>query len=698
MEHAFAPLKSACVVWNKRSIRVVSIFPGFVVYYCKLTEPYPSTEVESKLKHLFRSLTRARRAYKDIRSHALTLLHRASAAVLAAVLVYKALTYLLFLPAMNGIWSLTLRCSPVNYLTNNNAHQIFTSPTILGGIVLIVLLAAFWNLYGFSILLHGFALARRGETLRLASLFVRSLGDIRHVLLPKNWPILLYCALLIPFTDVFVTYNYISQLAVPEYILGLVRAKPLYLVLFLLILGAAFLFTLFWVLVLPLFTLERKNLWEAVQESAAHVKTQLPRLAGVLLRWNLSALVRSVLVFFGASLLVYSVAALIGLRSTRAMLLLARALYLLEIPFFGFLLDCKVTTAQCTIIAFLYDRCRDCPPEALPEGKPHRFGGWPLLTAAVAGVTLATGLMAVYLYALPQDDALLTAVGGVTPLVTFHRGDCTVAPENTLPAFRSAILKGGDRIELDVQMTSDGVVVVTHDSNLKRCTGKNAKVYDLTYAGVAQLDAGRWFSSRFADTRIPTLEQVLQLCRGRIGLNVEIKPSAATPALEAETVRLLREYGFDSSNCVITSQSYETLHKVKALAPEYPTGYILALGVGNYYDLPDADFFSVETTFITSGMVNAVHLRGKTVSAWTIDREKVATHMLELGVDDLITDKPDMVQDLLARNQQVDDSLIDFRDLLNALLHPEQPADSSDDAEETITDAVEDPEEFVDAA
>lgn len=359
-----------------------------------MTEPYPSTEVESKLKHLFRSLTRAHRAYKGTRNHALTLLHRASAAVLTAVLVYKALTYLLFLPAMNGIWSLTLRCSPVNYLTNNNAHQIFTSPTILGGIVLIVLLAAFWNLYGFSILLHGFALACRGETLRPVSLFVRSLGDIRHVLLPKNWPILLYCALLIPFTDVFVTYNYISQLAVPEYILGLVRAKPLYLVLFLLILGAAFLFTLFWVLVLPLFTLERKSLWEAVQESAAHVKTQLPRLAGVLLRWNLSALVRSVLVFFGASLLVYSVAALIGLRSTRAMLLLARALYLLEIPFFGFLLDCKVTTAQCTIIAFLYDRFRDCPPEELPEGKPHRFGGWPLLTAAVAGVTLVTGATA----------------------------------------------------------------------------------------------------------------------------------------------------------------------------------------------------------------------------------------------------------------------------------------------------------------
>lgn len=104
------------------------------------------------------------------------------------MLVYKALTYLLFLPAMNGIWSLTLRCSPVNYLTNNNAHQIFTSPTILGGIVLIVLLAAFWNLYGFSILLHGFALARRGEALRPVSLFVRSLGISATSCSPRTGP------------------------------------------------------------------------------------------------------------------------------------------------------------------------------------------------------------------------------------------------------------------------------------------------------------------------------------------------------------------------------------------------------------------------------------------------------------------------------------------------------------------------------
>ena len=398
-------------------------------------------------------------------------------------------------------------------------------------------------------------------------------------------------------------------------------------------------------------------------------------------------------------MLMYGIAAVVGLESTRAMLLLSRALQLVELPFFGFLLDCKVTVAQCTILGLLYFRTRSAgsfAPEERPDGKRSRPRGRLLLMAMVAGVTLVTCGVTAYLLSLPQDDALLAAVGGVTPLVTYHRGDCSIAPENTMPAFRSAILKKGDRIELDVQMTKDGVAVVTHDTNLRRCTGKNAKVYNLTFAEIEQLDAGSWFSTRFAGTQIPSLEEVLQLCQGKIDLNVEIKPSAATPTLEAETVRLLRKYGFEG-HCVITSQSYETLHKVKELAPDIPTGYILALGVGNYYDLPDADFFSVETTFITSGMVNQIHLRGKTVSAWTIDREEDAKHMMELGADDLITDKPDMVNELLSQNAEMDTTLLSLRDAIQNWFFPSDE-EVSDSVEEVIEDVIEDPEEFLDAA
>lgn len=638
-------------------------------------------------------------SYRDLKQSAKALMRRAETALIVTIVLYKILTNLLFIPAMNGIWSLTLRLSPVNYLTNNNAHQIFTSPSIVCGIALIAILVAFWNLYEFSLVLHELDFARRGEPCKLWPLFRVSLVDIRHAVLPKNWLILFYCAVMIPFTDLFVTSNYITQLAVPEYIMGVIRSKPIYLALYSLIFLAAVLFTLFWVLVLPLFTLERKSLKESVQESCAFVKQGVFRLFAALARWNLSVLFRTALLFLVMALLLYSGAAVIGLKSTRAMLMLSRVMRVVEFPFFGFLLDCKVTVAQCTFLALLYFQRSSSESFALEEpsnGKRSLPGGRVLLSGMVVGVTLLCGAVALYLLYLPQDDELLTVVGGVSPLVTYHRGDCSIAPENTLPAFRSAILKGGDRIELDVQMTSDGVVVVTHDSSLKRCTGRNARVYDVTYTEVEQLDAGRWFSARFAGTRIPTFEEVLQLCQGKIDLNVEIKPNSSTPTLEAETVRLLQEYGFEG-HCVITSQNYETLHKVKELAPDIPTGYILALGVGNYYDLPDADFFSVESTFITSGMVNQIHLRGKTVSAWTIDREADARHMMELGVDDLITDAPDMVHQLLSESAEADSTLVSFRDALQSLFAP-MDEEVSESVEEVLEDAIEDPEELLDAA
>ena len=107
------------------------------------------------------TLREANAAYRELCRNAKVLMHRAETFLITAIVLYKILTNLFFLPAMRGIWSLTLRFSPVNYLTNNNAHQIFTAPSILGGIAFIAVLAALWNLYEFSLVLHGLDFARR---------------------------------------------------------------------------------------------------------------------------------------------------------------------------------------------------------------------------------------------------------------------------------------------------------------------------------------------------------------------------------------------------------------------------------------------------------------------------------------------------------------------------------------------------------
>lgn len=642
------------------------------------------------------ALRTANQKYRSLQHAAQVLLRRAEAAFLPAVVLCKLAANLLLMPLVQQIWALTVRFAPMHYLNNHNASDIFSSPAIIGCIVLIAILIAFWTLYEFSVLLHGLDLARRGETIRLAALLRASLLDICHTFLPQNWLILPYCIILIPFTNFFLASNYITQLAVPEYILGVIRANRQYHPLYFAACAAALLLCIGWVLVLPLFVLERKSLWQAVKESLSFVKRRFFRLVLLLVRWALSAMVRVTLPALAIAVPLYGIIIGVGLQSTQAMFALSRAALAIELPFFQFLLDCGVTVAQCSILALLYSHLRkDSPVET--NGKPYRSSGRLLLTAAVAVATLLTFVLAVCYYVLPANDELRTMLGGSVPIVTAHRGFSAAAPENTLPAFQLAIDQGCERAELDVQMTKDGVVMVTHDTNMRRCTGRNQNIYDLTYDEVRKLDAGRWFGKKYAGTKVPTLAEVLDLCKGKIELNIEIKPNAATPELEAETLRIIREKGFEN-NCVITSQSYETLCKVKELAPGISTGYILALGVGSYYDLPAADFFSVESTFITSGMVQQVHLRGKTVSAWTVNREEDASDLLNLGVDDIITDKPGMVQQLMAEDTDPDSKLVRVRDAIRSVIGWLDAEDEPTPEEETIEDAIEDPEELLDAA
>lgn len=644
----------------------------------------------------FTALRTANQKYRSLQHAAQVLLRRAEAAFLPAVVLCKLAANLLLMPLVQQIWALTVRFAPMHYLNNHNASDIFSSPAIIGCIVLIAILIAFWTLYEFSVLLHGLDLARRGETIRLAALLRASLLDICHAFLPQNWLILPYCIILIPFTNFFLASNYITQLAVPEYILGVIRANRQYHPLYFAACAAALLLCIGWVLVLPLFVLERKSLWQAVKESLSFVKRRFFRLVLLLVRWALSAMVRVTLPALAIAVPLYGIVIGVGLQSTQAMFALSRAALAIELPFFQFLLDCGVTVAQCTLLALLYSHLRkDSPVET--DGKSYRSSGRLLLTAAVAGATLLTFALAVCYYVLPANDELRTMLGGSVPIVTAHRGFSAAAPENTLPAFQLAIDQGCERAELDVQMTKDGVVMVTHDTNMRRCTGRNQNIYDLTYDEVRKLDAGRWFGKKYAGTKVPTLAEVLDLCKGKIELNIEIKPNAATPELEAETLRIIREKGFEN-NCVITSQSYETLCKVKELAPGISTGYILALGVGSYYDLPAADFFSVESTFITSGMVQQVHLRGKTVSAWTVNREEDASDLLNLGVDDIITDKPGMVQQLMAEDTDPDSKLVRVRDAIRSMIGWLDAEDEPTPEEETIEEAIEDPEELLDAA
>ena len=128
----------------------------------------------------------------------------------------------------------------------------------------------------------------------------------------------------------------------------------------------------------------------------------------------------------------------------------------------------------------------------------------------------------------PGDEAagqetFLTEADGI-PKIIAHRGYSGQFPENTLAAFAGALDIGADYIELDVQLSKDGQVVILHDDSLKRTTGVDGKVSDFTYEELAGLDAGAWFDASFAGEKIPTLEEALTLIRDtQCGVYLELK-------------------------------------------------------------------------------------------------------------------------------------------------------------------------------
>lgn len=216
-------------------------------------------------------------------------------------------------------------------------------------------------------------------------------------------------------------------------------------------------------------------------------------------------------------------------------------------------------------------------------------------------------------------------------MILGHRGASGEAPENTLAAFALAGEQGAHGIELDVQPSADGVLVIMHDETVDRTTDGAGRVADLTYAALAGLDAG-------GGERVPTLEEALTLARGRLFVDIEIKDPGVEPAVAALVERL----GVADA-VAISSFSPASLAAMRAAAPHLPRWLLSvawspavlatalslgAAGVAPRYPAIDAD------------LVATARRHGLAVVAWTVNEPPEIRRLLDLGIDAIITDYP----------------------------------------------------------
>lgn len=303
---------------------------------------------------------------------------------------------------------------------------------------------------------------------------------------------------------------------------------------------------------------------------------------------------------------------------------------------------------------------RGAPLEVRPGtagGRPQRVSGRLLAWAFALGLVAALALT----YMLLERLKFSTATE-----VVAHRGASAAAPENTLAAVKAAIEAGAHWVEIDVQETADDEIVVIHDSDLKKVGGSPLSVTRSPLGQLRAVDVGSWFGPEFADQRIPTLEEVLELCRGRAGVIIELKYYGGERALERRVIEIVERLGMEDQVKAM-SLSYKGIQTLHRQRPDWTVGLLSSVAMGRLAAL-DVDFLALNGRAATRSLVRQAHRHGKQVMVWTVNDAVTMATMMGRGADALITDEPALAASMLEEFEQLEPSqrlLIQLADLFD---------------------------------
>ncbi|MFN4907106.1 MAG: glycerophosphodiester phosphodiesterase [Planctomycetota bacterium] len=232
-----------------------------------------------------------------------------------------------------------------------------------------------------------------------------------------------------------------------------------------------------------------------------------------------------------------------------------------------------------------------------------------------------------------------------------HRGASKAAPENSLSAVRLAIEAGSDWVEIDVQETADGEVVVIHDSDLMKLARNKTKVWDAQLSELRSIDIGSSFGHTFKNERVATLSEVLQLCQGKIKVLIELKYYGHDQQLEQRVADIVEKHRM-SDEIMVMSLKPDGVRKIKRLRPNWKCGLLLSVSVGNIQKI-EADFLAINARFATRKLINKLHDAKKEIYVWTVDDPISMSSLINRGVDGVITNLPGVARDVLMQRNNM---------------------------------------------
>ncbi len=399
-----------------------------------------------------------------------------------------------------------------------------------------------------------------------------------------------------------------------------------------------------WSLTLPLIIFTDAPAGASFQKSSELVAGNKSAAALILLSWALATFVFGVLVLGSVQLLGQHILPLFYDSLNTLIVVIGFLLALLTIG--NFLVTALSAASFGALLIELYKRAGQTINLDMFAERSHptgqRLSYSTLIGLLVCGAVVSVLVGFWLIQGIQANDDLIIAA---------HRGAAGKAPENTMASIRQAIEDKADWVEIDVQETADGEVVVIHDSDFMKLSGVNLKVWEGTLEQVQQIDIGSWFGPEFAGERVPTLREVLKEVHGKANLVIELKYYGHDEELEQRVVDLVEELDM-IGDVAIMSLKYEAIAKVRKLRPDWKIGLLSAQVLGDMSGL-DADFLAVNSAMAGPAFIRHNQQAGKLVFVWTVNDKMSMFKMMTLGVDGIITDEPELARRVIAERAEL---------------------------------------------
>ena len=588
--------------------------------------------------------------------------------------IYKLNFFFLLIPFISLCFNTALSFTKYSYITTENLVRFLTYPQTMLALVLVIIMTSLFLLMEVASLLYFFEDCKNNAMLNPFQLVIAGGKTMCSVLRRRMFLVPLCALFMSAFLNLPMIMLLVSEGGISSYLMRALFSDGSARVIF-----GVVVFILFWVsyrhiFILPICILDKRTYREARKSSLAYTKEKRWTVLFQLIGTNLILTLVFIPVYLICCGILLLMIHLFSEPHVQIPLFLQNYKQLNRIVFVCIsILGAIVNFA---LISTLYVRISKPKIQEFYTHKPNvvvrnrirlrRSMRRRVKQAAVVLACLCAVTTYSYFYNMLRNGTFNAEQSLIGLQITAHRGNSIEAPENTLPALQKAIDCYADYAEIDVQLTKDGEVILCHDSNLYRTGGVRKKISKLTYGQLLKYDVGGWYSEEYIGTTVPTLAQVLELCKGKIKLNIELKRIHRQRELVEKVIGLIQEYEFERQ-CVITSMSYEALKLVKETDDTIKTGYIMSLAYGNFYENENIDFFSMKAAIVTEDIVRMAHKRGKEVHVWTVNTRDEITRLSALGVDNLITDKPLYVQKVL---YQVDDtSLLQYLRMIVKKFH-----------------------------